>query len=105
MGGAIFLVDLVFHFAVHHDLYRLITVRADRIDCYADRFFSQVPLHEGRGNGIDRSGGINFFAAAERQLMRCFVSANRIGPEDLTFVISYQKKKIFLQIIENRGRF
>ena len=105
MGSAIFLVNLVVHFAVYHDLYRLITMRADRIYCYAERFFLQAPLHEGRGNGIHRSGGINFFAAAERQLMRCFVSADRIGPEDLTFVIANQEKKIFLQIIENRGRF
>ena len=78
---------------------------ADRIDCYAERFFSQAPLHEGRGNGIDRSGGINAVAAAKRQLVRCFISADRIGPEDLTFVIANQEKKVFLQIIENRGRF
>ena len=76
-------------------------MRAERIDCDGKRFLPQAPLHEGRGNGIDRSGGVDFFAAAECQTVRRLVSRNRIGPENLTFAIANQEKKIFLQIVEN----
>ncbi len=86
----------IVHFAIYHDLDRLTTVCANRIYRNSEWLFSQAPLHEGRGNGIDRSGGVYVFAAAKRQLMRRLVSGNRVGPQDLTFVISNQEKKVFL---------
>ncbi len=66
MGCAICLVDLGVHFAIYHDLNRLITVRANRIYRDSEWLFSQAPLHEGRGDGIDRSGGVYVFTAAKR---------------------------------------
>ncbi len=92
MGIAIFLMDLKVHFVIYVDRHRLIAVRTDCIYSNGKRFFSQAPLHEGRGNCIDCSGGVNLLAGAESQLVRCLVGSNRIRPEDFTVVIAYQKK-------------
>ena len=96
MGGAILLLNIAIHFIINFDDDRFITVHTHRIYRDGKRFFLQAPLHEGRCNRIDRSGGVNVFAGAECQLVRCFVSCHRIRPENLTFVIANQKKKIFL---------
>ena len=58
MGIGTFLSDLIFHFAVQGQLHRVIAMRTYRIDRNRQGFISQLPLHEGRGNRIHRSGGI-----------------------------------------------
>ena len=60
------LPNAIVHFAVYLDPDRLMAVRTDRIDGDGKWLFSQAPLHEGRGNGIDRSGGVYPFTGAER---------------------------------------
>ena len=98
-------VNPIAHFAVDFNSDRLIAVRADRINGDGRRLFPQSPLHEGRGNCIDRSGGIYAFTGAERCPVRCFVCRDRKGPEDSPLLIPNQKKKMFLKIIEYFGCF
>jgi len=56
MEAGIFLGNLTVHFAIYHDFNRMIAVRTYRINGNRNCFIPQSPLHEGRGNRINRSG-------------------------------------------------
>ena len=86
---------------VNLDPYWSRAVTALRSDRYGERLVSQVPLHEGHSEGVDRSGRVGLLARAEPGVMRSFFYRHRIRPRHCFAVTPEQERKVLLEFIEN----
>lgn len=73
----------VIQLAVDFKAQRLVAVATFGFDPYRKKFFAELPLHEGRGDRIHRSGGVDLFAGAEGQAVWCARCRHRVSPLDL----------------------
>lgn len=67
---------------------RLARLSTGGLNGKGERFLSEMPLHEGRRDGVNRSSGVDLFAGAEGDTMRCVIGRYRIGPGDGSLVVA-----------------
>ena len=77
------------------------TMPAFRLDDKRQVFASQLPLHEGHCNRIERSSRVDLFARAEAHSMRCWGDGDGISPRHSPLGISKQERLVSFQFIEN----
>ena len=53
-----------------------------------------MPLHEGRRDGVLRSGGVKAFSAAKGEPVRGRLDGNRVGPGHRALLVAYQEEKM-----------
>jgi hypothetical protein len=87
--------------AVQLDMDGLVTMGTDRIDLAGDIFLSQLPLHEGRRNRVDRSSRVDLLAGVEPDAVRCRLSRHRISPNDLASLVAKEERHPFLQLVQD----
>ena len=68
---------------------------ACRVNVKVYCFFSELPLHEGRRNRVDPSGGVNLLAATERDEMGCLFNSHRVRPGHSALFVSVKKSQFF----------
>ena len=90
------------HVAAEGELHRTGTVAARGLKGYRERFLPQLPLHEGRREGVLRSSRVELFARAESQAMRRRLHRDGIGPGDCAMLVPNQEEELLLQLLENR---
>ena len=59
-----------------------------------------MPLHEGRGYGILRSGGVEAFSAAKGEPVRGRLGGYGVGPGYRALLVAYQEKKMPFQVVK-----
>ena len=74
---------------------------AFRFDDKREPFVSQLPLHEGRRNRVNRSGRIDLLACAERDAMRRAVNRHRIGPRDRALLVPEDERHMLFQFVQD----
>ena len=95
----VFLSAATIHILVNFQLHGSLTVNALADHPDTNRFIPQFPLHEGRRKGVHRSSGIQLLTGIKGNKMRSFFNRTRIGPDDLTLVISDQEGQVFFQVL------
>jgi len=73
------------------DLDRFRTMPAFRLDRDRQRGVAKSPLHEGRRDCVNRSGGVQFFSRIKGGLMGSLSDGHGIGPRDFPLFVSVQK--------------
>jgi hypothetical protein len=53
-------------------------------------------LHEGRGDGVLSSSGVELLAAAEDQAVRGWLNRQWEGPDDCALGVTHQEKELLL---------
>ncbi len=69
---------------INLEVDRLAAMATGSLDGEGQVFLAELPLHEGRRNRVDRSGGVEFFPRTERDLVGGFVHRHRVSPGHLT---------------------
>ena len=94
-------VDGGFQVAVQGNMHWFGAMAALGADFYGQGFFAELPLHEGRRDGVLRSGRVDDLSGAELQLVRGRRGGDRISPEHRALWVAKQKEQILFQVIEN----
>lgn len=94
----------VLHLAVDGQSHWLIAVAAGGLDRGLGESVCQPPLHEGRYEGVLRSGAVEAFPCTESELVWSAVCRHGKGPRDRPFFIADQEEEIALQVVEDLAR-
>jgi hypothetical protein len=97
--AAFLVLAMPIHGAINLQLQRPMTVGTFRGDMDGQVPFFQSPLHEGRSEGVDRSGGVDLFPGVEGNKMRGLFNCQGIGPGDLSQLIPVKESQMFFQIL------
>lgn len=77
---------------------------AFRPDAEAQRFVSELPLHEGQCNRVNTSGSIDRLTGAESHPVGRPFGGNRIGPNHRAGFVAVQKGQFPFQFIQDGNR-
>jgi hypothetical protein len=83
--------DGVSQVAVYFNLDFFPTAGAFCLDGKRQQFVSELPLHEGRRNRVDRSGSVNALTAAERHALGRGCGRDRVGPQNCSRFVPVQE--------------
>jgi hypothetical protein len=96
-----FTEHLKIQLAINLQAQGALAVPALGIDQHREGFFAELPLHEGRGDRIHRSGRVDLLAGGEGQAVWRMCGGHRIGPFDLAREIAKQEGHVSFQVVQD----
>ena len=79
----------------------LAAVATDCFDLETQVFLPELPLHEGRRDRVDRSGGVELFPRAESDLVGRLFHRDRVSPGHLALLIAEQEGQAVFQFLQD----
>jgi hypothetical protein len=73
------------------------------LDQRRDRLGSQLPLHEGRRQRVERSGCVQSLLTVQRDSMGSRLDGDRVGPGDHAVPIAKEEGQVPLEVVKNGG--
>jgi hypothetical protein len=100
-GMSIRIGDRILQFAVHLDADFFARLSTFALNLEVQRFVAELPLHEGRRDGVDRSSSVDLFTCAKCHPVRRWHHRDRIRPNNGAILITIEEGQILFQYIQN----